>query len=290
MSKLSETLKALIASPIARPGPIPAPRNVRSLYERIAKEAEEKNVGRPSWVALSTAATMTMNSPDSMSVLYQVASEPLEEKEKVETAELMREVGLKCIGFNGIPRTINMLGAFRASLPPTITPHLTTTPTRSPTPSNLPSTLSRGRALWNSIYTPFSDKLLSKLGDSHPDLPVHILSSHYGPLFTDPDSSSSRPENARVGRLLTSIVAIACLRAQTGVGPQVTSHIFGLRKAVQDGTWEAPEARPEEGARWLAGEEGNRWVIETVDGIVGGIGGEMGGSFAPGLGREKAKL
>jgi hypothetical protein len=35
----------------------------------------------------------------------------------VQTAELMREVGLKCISFNGIPRVINCLGAFRASLP-----------------------------------------------------------------------------------------------------------------------------------------------------------------------------
>ena len=32
-------------------------------------------------------------------------------------AELVREVGLKCISFNGIPRTINCLNAFRAALP-----------------------------------------------------------------------------------------------------------------------------------------------------------------------------
>ena len=45
---------------------------------------------------------MTMNSPDSMSILYQVATNSQGAEEQVRTAELMREVGLKCIGFNGV--------------------------------------------------------------------------------------------------------------------------------------------------------------------------------------------
>lgn len=45
---------------------------------------------------------MTMNSPDSMSILYQVATDLQSEEEQVRIAELMREVGLKCIGFNGV--------------------------------------------------------------------------------------------------------------------------------------------------------------------------------------------
>ena len=87
--------------------------------------------------------------------------------------------------------------------------------------------------------------------------------------------------------MLTSLVAVACLRAQTGVGPQVTSHIFGLRKAVEDGTWKAPEAMPEEGVRWLAGEEGNAWILRMVDNIVEAIGEHRGTTFAPGV---KARL
>jgi len=231
-----------------------------------------------------TATTMTMNSPESMSILYQVASASQPDSEKASTAELMREVGLKCIGFNGIPRTINMLGAFRSHLPSSVTSHLAQDPSRMPDPEQLQETLRRGRSLWDSIYRGVSDKLLSKLAESHPDLPVHILTSHYGPLFSDPDQ---RPGGVRVGRLLTSLVAIACLRAQTGVGPQVTSHVFGLRKAMDDGTWEAPEAMPAEGAEWLAGDEGNRWILETVDRICGELGQEQGSSFAPGI---KAKL
>ena len=91
---------------------------------------------------------------------------------------------------------------------------------------------------------------------------------------------------AQVGRVLASLVAIACLRAQTGVGPQVLSHVFGLRKAFEDGSAEEDL----EGGEWLASEEGNKWILESVDAIVGALGGEQGTTFAPGLGKEKAKL
>lgn len=56
MSKLSDSLKALINAPFARPGPTPAPRNIKSVYESVAKEASEHHVGRPSWITLSVRA------------------------------------------------------------------------------------------------------------------------------------------------------------------------------------------------------------------------------------------
>jgi hypothetical protein len=84
---------------------------------------------------------------------------------------------------------------------------------------------------------------------------------------------------------LTSIVAVACLRAQSGVGPQVTSHVFGLRKAIEDGTW-VEDVEGETGAKWLASDEGNLWILESVDAIVEAIGGGEGSNFAPG----RAKL
>lgn len=86
--------------------------------------------------------------------------------------------------------------------------------------------------------------------------------------------------------MLTSVVAISCLRAQTGVGPQVTSHVFGLRKAFDDGSAEGEDVV--KGGKWLAGEEGNTWILESVDGIVEALGQGKGTSFAPGT--EKAKL
>jgi hypothetical protein len=48
---------------------------------------------------------MTMNSPESMLALYKLATSPSQksvENQDIYAAELMREVGLKCIGFNGV--------------------------------------------------------------------------------------------------------------------------------------------------------------------------------------------
>lgn len=50
-----------------------------------------------------TATTMTMNSPEGLTELYNLATSSSKDVEQsVQTAELMREVGLKCIGFNGV--------------------------------------------------------------------------------------------------------------------------------------------------------------------------------------------
>ncbi|GAB7352441.1 hypothetical protein MBLNU459_g2857t2 [Dothideomycetes sp. NU459] len=242
MSKLSPSLKALIGAPFAKPGPIPAPNNIRSVFE------------------------------DSLAELYKVAAP---KQDEVQTAEFMREVGLKCIGFNGVPRTINMLGAFRASLPATVVSALRTTGTRMPTPANIAGINARGFELWKSIYHPLDGKLYDKLAASHPDMPIFILHSEYGALFADP---AEIPQEAKVGRVLTSVVAVACLRAQSGVGPQVTSHVFGLRKAYEDGS--AARERAVDGGEWLATNEGSTWLLETVDGIVAAISGGAGSSFA----------
>ncbi|EOA87618.1 uncharacterized protein SETTUDRAFT_169045 [Exserohilum turcica Et28A] len=226
---------------------------------------------------------MTMNSPESMIALYNSSTQSRPESEGVATAEFMREIGLKCIGFNGIPRTINMLNAFRASLPSSIAASLNTKPTRFPDASNISQINERGRGLWNAIYRPLETKLELKLGEAHPDLPVFIINNEYGGLFTDPP----RKEGATVGRITTSLIAITCLRAQQGVGPQVLSHVFGLRKAWEDGTWkQEPEAGEEEGIRWLVSDEGCTWVLEKVDELVEALGGGQGSTFAP----IKAKL
>lgn len=282
MSKLSEGLKALINAAHARPNLTTAPANIKSIYSQISESAKSHNVGVPAWLTIATATTMTLNSPASLLQLHALASQSQTTLNPTETAELMREVGLKCISFNGIPRTINSLGAFREGLPKDVQSQLKTTGTREISSQNADQIVSRGKSLWNSIYRPFEEKLVDKLALSHPNLPIYIISSHYGTNLSDPDQNMP----VKVGRVLTSMVAIACLRAQTGVGPQVLSHIFGLRKAFEDQSAETDV----EGGGWLAGEEGNRWILETVDSIVSAIGGEQGTTFAPGLAREKAKL
>lgn len=135
---------------------------------------------------------------------------------------------------------------------------------------------------------------------------MFILEGEYGALLVDPPknpsptnttNSNTNPNNttpgeaanttpsgstAKVGRVLTSLMAIACLRSQTGVGPQVTSHIFGLRKAYVDGT--AGNEEEVKGGKWLAGDEGGVWILESVDGIVGAVG--EGGSNFGGVGAK----
>ncbi|TAQ88265.1 hypothetical protein B7494_g3408 [Chlorociboria aeruginascens] len=273
MSKLSSALKALIRASFACPNTVPAPENIRSVYARLQQEAASRDVGESSWLALSTAATMTMNSPESLSELYSLATTSSKDKRQaVNTAEFMREV----------PRTINCLGAFRASLPVDIISRLSTEPTRVVTAENINAIKSRGQNLWKSIYAPFDSKLIARLADSHPDLPVHIVSHEYGGLFSDPEGLG-HVRGAKVGRVLTSIVAVACLRAQTGVGPQVTSHVFGLRKAYEDGSYQAEGEFEVEGGQWLASDEGNIWLLNSVDTIVKELGVGRGSTFAPGM-------
>ena len=220
------------------------------------------------------ATTFTLNSPNALNVLHQTAttdsSPPASQSSSpLAAAELIREVGLKCISFNGIPRTINCLGDFRAGLPADVASQLETRASRQITPDNLDAAFRRGRGLWDSVYTPFEAKLLDKLAASHPDLPVHILSSHYAPLLTDPPERHGLATLRRSG---TSLVAIATLRAQTGVGPQVLSHVYGLRKAVEQRLHEAEAAEDAEGVERLASDEGSEWILRSVDSISEVIG------------------
>ncbi|KAL6900348.1 hypothetical protein GGI43DRAFT_383826 [Trichoderma evansii] len=291
MSKLSPGLKALINAPFARPGPCRVAKGAASavmgeVFQGIAREARGKGVGARAWLAISAAATFTLNSPDALSILHGIATAERggSSAAEVRTAEFIREVGLKCISFNGIPRTINCLNAFHASLPEHVTAALSREPSRTLKADNIEGVKARGRGLWDSIYAPFEDKLVEKLGVSHPDLPVVILNCHYGPLLSDPEGGQTK---RGLGRVMTSLVAVASLRAQTGVGPQVLSHVFGLRKAVEDGTFKddldvegagKEETESEEGVRWLAGDEGGEWMLKAVDRIVDGLGGSNFGA------------
>ena len=68
-------------------------------------------------------------------------------------------------------------------------------------------------------------------------------------------------EQGNLSRTLASVVGVACLRAEGRVGPQLTSHVFGLLKA------RSTEGLSEED-RWLASDEGAEWVIRTVDTLL----------------------
>jgi len=82
-----------------------------------------------------------------------------------------------------------------------------------------------------------------------------IIRSEYGPLLQAPPTM---PKEYQISRALTSAMGVACLRADGGVGPQLTSHVFGLLKAQG---WEGES----EEDKWLATEEGAQWVVELTD-------------------------
>ncbi|KAK5945303.1 hypothetical protein PMZ80_002507 [Knufia obscura] len=304
MSKLSPALKQLINAPFAKPSyTVVNPSTLTPTISKLASEARDHGVSTPAWLTFSTATAMTMNAPSAMTLLWDTAQKQDRSLNPVLTAELQREVGLKCISFNGIPRSINCLGAFYSALPEDVRTKLSNKPTREFKTDNIEQRKNDGLGLWDSVYYGFERKLLSKLGQSHPDLPVHIIHGHYASLLSNPSrhtyvDGEEKPRETHVGRVLTSLVAIACLRAQTGVGPQVVSHVFGLRKAYERGDAEAEGEVEVQGGKWLSSEEGNAWLLGWIDELVKGIGtmqegdAEMtqssgGTSFAPGLGKAK---
>lgn len=68
-------------------------------------------------------------------------------------------------------------------------------------------------------------------------------------------------EQGNLSRALGSVVGTACLRAESHVGPQLVSHVFGLLKARD------VEGLSEEDY-WLATDEGTEWVVRTIDAIL----------------------
>ncbi|KAG8943022.1 hypothetical protein FRC00_011423 [Tulasnella sp. 408] len=179
------------------------------------------------------------------------ASVPLQKK--VERVALMREAGLKCAVLTGIPKVINTLGALRESLDSDVKAELDASQLPRREVSSQKATRERGAALFEAIYNPHSEKLLSKLG--------FIIEHAYGGVLSNPSpepNSSPSFDTPLISRTLTSALAVACLRAQGGVGPQLTSHIFGLLKAHHEGNQTPIE-------QWISTEEGAEWVLGTVD-------------------------
>ncbi len=162
-----------------------------------------------------------------------------------------------------------------------ISESLPKSPQRNITVGNLKQYQAQGRALWDDIYTvsigtvfhdrnvrrtlshpacsqPKADKLLSILGRSHPDMPGHILHSHYSALISPPPPSDIDNKYPwMLGRQQMSILAVTCLRAQGGVEPQVESHIHGLLKA-----------KPTYNGKWFETQAGCIWLLQTIDHAV----------------------
>ncbi|KAH8692554.1 hypothetical protein GQ44DRAFT_784985 [Phaeosphaeriaceae sp. PMI808] len=269
MPKLPPTLEAYL-----RPEAAPVAPDIYDVIAKAETEATARGLGRLVWLAVLTASTMAVASPHSMRVLfnYTTASEPL--SERIAVAEFMREIGLRCLGIHGIPRTINMLNSFLNSLPESVVSSLNTIPSRHVDASNIELVQDRGRALWDMVHGPFETILEHKLRRTHPDLPTIIINNEYGGLFADPEHT----HGASIGRIVMTLSAIASLRAQPDAQPQLRSHIFGLRKAWEDGAWEdEPELGPKDAVQWLTSEEGCVWVLNQTDELAEALSGVQHG-------------
>jgi hypothetical protein len=86
-----------------------------------------------------------------------------------------------------------------------------------------------------------------------------VLAPLPGKLKTSSDASClDDPDQGNISRALGSVAGIASLRAEGRVGPQLTSHVFGLLKARY------VEHQNDED-KWLSSDEGTEWIIRTVD-------------------------
>ena len=181
-------------------------------------------------------------------------------------ARLVRETALKSISFIGIAKAINALNAFREVMEGSegeIVARLDEEQARrvpaEAGENTVPKVLARASWTWKSIYRPLDEKLRAKLAAAHPDLPVHILHSHYGPLLSDPPTNPGP-----VGRIGTSLIAIGTLRAAQHLGPQLLSHVYGLRKAAEE-LPSRPEPSLGSGTDWLTSDDGAHWIISAID-------------------------
>ena len=154
---------------------------------------------------------------------------------------------------------MDMLAAFRSSLPPAVGSSLSTTPSCCVGADNIKSINQEGEELWNAIHHPKGSVVERELANAHPDLANYVKDHVYGGLL-------SRHGSPTVGRITISLCAIACLRASRPSSRQLQSHVHGLKKAWEDGSWRSDlSAGSEEGIRWLTRDEGCMWVLQAVD-------------------------
>ncbi|KAK1236665.1 hypothetical protein PQX77_000021 [Marasmius sp. AFHP31] len=277
---LPQSIKQLLT--LRNPHPLPSPPlpHFHRVLTRTYLDAKSKKA-ETGWLVLATSAVLTANRPPAFgelcrfvtrSDIHNTNSPRTTLPESTNRAAIIREAALKSTIFVGVPRVILSLTALSEALDDDVKNELRKDSRRTPTPENIESTLARGQALWESIYAPHAQKLHDKLGSYHPDFISFIIQSYgavlspmpgKGKVFTDA-SSAGDSDQGNLSRALGSIVGIACLRAEERVGPQLTSHVFGLLKARYT------ENQSEEDT-WLSSDEGTEWVVKTVDEIVDGV-------------------
>ncbi|OSX59190.1 hypothetical protein POSPLADRAFT_1183854 [Postia placenta MAD-698-R-SB12] len=265
VAHLPPVVKQLLTlrNPHTFPGPPVAKLN--DILTRTFRDAQQKKVEK-GWLTLTTCTLLTANVPSSVGHLYRFVTRDDPNKpetrrsltEALDKAALMRESAMKSCIFVGVPRTILSFAGMFEAFEDDVKKDLRNESIRIATPENIESIKARGQALWDTIYQPHAVKLYNKLGGYHPDFIVFIIQAYGAVLSPLPEGDAVR---GNLSRALGSVVGTACLRAEEHVGPQLTSHVFGLLKARY------VQGLSEEDY-WLATDEGTEWVIRTVDSIL----------------------
>jgi len=276
-----------------RPGPTPAVLNqtLSEILSEAIKQCEREAQAPPEGVAavpdfegvLRTCLVMMMtvllttNAPATMITLYKFAttatatyhnpnetgaSEPVPLRLRTERVAMMKEAGFKCVVLTGVPRVLNVVTAFIDTIEEDVRTQLDLSVPGNPTfaypdPSSAEQIKERGGNLLDTIYKPHAWTLVKRLGNLHPDFPDWIVSHAYGYVL----SNRSYPDDTPplMGRTLTSVFSVSCLRAEGGVGPQLTSHVFGLLKSAYEPTAQAPHEK------WISSQNGVDWLLGAVD-------------------------
>ncbi|EIN10356.1 hypothetical protein PUNSTDRAFT_119355 [Punctularia strigosozonata HHB-11173 SS5] len=253
-----------LRNPNPRAGPPVAALN--AVFNSTLQDAKRRNA-ETGWLVLSTCTLLTANIPPAVGHLYRFASQvarqdagssPSDPSPAIAKVAIMRESALKSSIFVGVPRTILSLAGLHEALEDDVKSGLRTKNERVVASDTIGPVLARGRDLWDSIYEPHAEKLYRKLESYHPDFMSFIIQAYGSVLAPLPGGDEIQ---GNLSRALGSVVGSACLRAEGRVGPQLTSHIFGLLKARDT------EGLSDED-KWLSSDEGTEWVISTVDTLL----------------------
>jgi hypothetical protein len=75
---------------------------MQDIFRNTELEAASKGLALWSWLAISTATVVTLDSPGSMNSLFQYTTAGRSVEEMAAIAEFMREIGFRCMGINGV--------------------------------------------------------------------------------------------------------------------------------------------------------------------------------------------
>jgi len=286
--KLTPAIKYLLTLRSSNVLPSPPLTQLNRVFAKTFRDAKVKKA-ETGWLVATTCTLLTVNRPSAVGHLYRFVTRltlddngtqnhddtELDIPAAVNKAAIMRESALKSVIFIGVPRVILSLTALHEALEDEVKHALRTNSRRTANSDNITSIVTQGMALWESIYQPHANKLHDKLGSYHPDFISFIIQSYgsvlsplSGGMKTYSDTSSLEDlDQGNLSRALGSVVGIATLRAEGGVGPQLISHTFGLLKARNT------ENQTEED-KWLSSDEGTEWVIRTVDEVLDGMSSE----------------